>query len=818
MNKETRFSKVFLITVIAIGIIFYIYFLRTGKKPAPAPSDIGEEKLPLIFMSTSLEKPTSVEEYGMMTEYYTDSDLVDLSTKVKIKLTLNIDKAYLITKITITRSVGVEKRDTKVITNQDFKKGDNIIFFESKQGENMIATHKFSVTYTSAINSVDIGGPTTEVTINYDDISLLETFDSDTIINYDQLLLQGGVAIPGDYIGEYGVANYSTYNGANNAGWTLNAWSLRPLRWNRGDRNNSLYVPVPASSSDPFAIDTMFHRYVQSPVANGFSSQNERFPFPTKNGVLWEVDMKNIELSCYNNNARVTGSNLESTYGTDNLNPFFQLVCNAQSNSWRSNDYVFLNLYFRRTNTVGKLFEFYWSVSVKNNGVINTTPNTFCNIQVDLSNDTVLKYGWYAFDPLEGIPEFYLSIGGETVTSKPLFSLNNAYKKFHEETYGGCEIQTPVDPYNSNFSSHMGWAFTHFGGDDTRSMVGDNNTDEGRNGIKRGLIFDMMYFKYNDAFEKGGLEVTNSDQKAIVNTDVGSVDLTPSSITNLGNFTLAFRHGSGTTDTSSTNCTLYSSLTAGEYDWGTVNSVSSTSTKTTYNVTFSQMNNVKYLVLAGGGGGRNDYPGGGGGGGGMLDGTETNIPGNTYDIVVGNGGGVNTSGTDSSFHTFTAIGGGYGSSNTGGSGGSGGGGGTGNPGGTGVAGPPRQGYNGGTGDNSTYSSGAGGGGAGGNGGNGGNGSGGQGGGGRSWSFNSVIYAGGGGGGTRNRAGGNGGSGGGGQGGQRLANGTNGTNYLGGGGGCKASGGSGTVILNFDATQVVEGYAIRSSKKTGIRWV
>ena len=194
MNKETRFSKVFLITVIAIGIIFYIYFLRTGKKPAPAPSDIGEEKLPLISMSTSLEKPTSVEEYGMMTEYYTDSDLVDLSTKVKIKLTLNIDKAYLITKITITRSVGVEKRDTKVITNQDFKKGDNIIFFESKQGENMIATHKFSVTYTSALNSVDIGGPTTEVTINYDDISLLETSDSDTVINSDQLLLQGGVA------------------------------------------------------------------------------------------------------------------------------------------------------------------------------------------------------------------------------------------------------------------------------------------------------------------------------------------------------------------------------------------------------------------------------------------------------------------------------------------------------------------------------------------------------------------------------------------------------------------------------------------------
>ena len=93
-----------------------------------------------------------------------------------------------------------------------------------------------------------------------------------------------------------------------------------------------------------------------------------------------------------------------------------------------------------------------------------------------------------------------------------------------------------------------------------------------------------------------------------------------------------------------------------------------------------------------------------------------------------------------------------------------------------------------------------GGGAGGNGGNGGNGSGGQGGAGRSWSFNSVTYAGGGGGGTRNSAGGNGGSGGGGRGGQRTANGVNGTDHIGGGGGCKASGGSGTIILNFNATK------------------
>jgi alpha-tubulin suppressor-like RCC1 family protein len=301
----------------------------------------------------------------------------------------------------------------------------------------------------------------------------------------------------------------------------------------------------------------------------------------------------------------------------------------------------------------------------------------------------------------------------------------------------------------------------------------------------------------------GTYEIETKDANTFAfasNVVSGSITYPPSSTVNAGNFTLAFRHGTGTTDTSSNNCTLYSGMTTGDYDWGTVNSVTSSSTETTYNVTFSQMNNVNYLVLAGGGGGGNDYPEGGGGGGGMLDGTETSIPGNTYDIVVGNGGGRRVNGTNSSFYTLDSVGGGCGRSGVGADGGSGGGGRDNSAGGSGVAGPPRQGYNGGTGYIIDYGSGGGGGGAGGNGGNAGNHVGGTGGTGRVWSFNNTRYGGGGGGGTRNSAGGSGGAGGGGNGGQRLADGSNGTNYLGGGGGCKASGGSGTVILNFDATQ------------------
>src|SRR6056300_677988 len=344
-------------------------------------------------------------------------------------------------------------------------------------------------------NVYDVGTLTDKLFIEKTGEYTSLTFDTSSNVAYFSNISIQNVNVISDYIDEYGIADYSTYNGANNAGWTMDEWSLRPLRWNRDDRNNSLYVPVPASSSDPFAIDTLFHFYVQSLVANGFSSNGENFPFPTKNGVLWEVDMKNIELSCYNNNARVTGSSLESTYGIGG-NTFFQLQCNKNN----TND-VNIYIYYSRTSSTGKIFDFWWSISNKNNSVNNS--ETICLIQnVDLSNDTVLKYGWYKFDKTEGKPEFYISVGGQTVSEKVSFSLNNAYKDFHDETYGGCEVADPVSPDNSNYDSPMGWPFRHFMASGTRAAVGDNNTSEARTDLKRGLIFDMMYFKYNNVFEK----------------------------------------------------------------------------------------------------------------------------------------------------------------------------------------------------------------------------------------------------------------------------------------------------------------------------
>jgi hypothetical protein len=206
---------------------------------------------------------------------------------------------------------------------------------------------------------------------------------------------------------------------------------------------------------------------------------------------------------------------------------------------------------------------------------------------------------------------------------------------------------------------------------------------------------------------------------------------------------------------------------------------------------------VQYLIIAGGGGGgqtgQSAGPGGGGGGG-LVPGICPISPG-TYAVVVGAGGNTGypgSNGSNSSFNSITATGGGYGNSSTlysPGNGGSGGGGSSSFGGaGTGTAG---QGYDGGS---ATGAAGGGGGGAGAIGqsapgfqtpGNGGDGL-------QSAISGTLTYYAGGGGGYSSNSGtaANGGQGGGGNG---LVNGTANT---GGGGGASGNGGSGVVILSY----------------------
>jgi hypothetical protein len=156
----------------------------------------------------------------------------------------------------------------------------------------------------------------------------------------------------------------------------------------------------------------------------------------------------------------------------------------------------------------------------------------------------------------------------------------------------------------------------------------------------------------------------------------------------------------------------------------------------TYTYVFERDTICDILIVAGGGGGGMDM-GGGGGGGGVIELTNFKVPAGTYTITVGKGGNgapagntngqpanhqfsiSATKGSNSSFGSYTAIGGGYGGSSYfdygpnngyGGNGGSGGGASGYSNGSTGRAGSGTtgQGYNGGGSSGQYYSGGGGG--------------------------------------------------------------------------------------------------------------
>ena len=235
---------------------------------------------------------------------------------------------------------------------------------------------------------------------------------------------------------------------------------------------------------------------------------------------------------------------------------------------------------------------------------------------------------------------------------------------------------------------------------------------------------------------------------------------------------------------------------------------------------------ASYLVVAGGGGGAPTV-GGGGGAGGYQTGTASLNPTLSYTVIVGAGGAgiaagstvAGNQGSNSSFNTVTANGGGKGGIQGGATDTSGGS--TGGAGGFGTrTGTASQGNLGGT----TGWSGAGGGGNSAVGADtpNSNANGGAGGAGTASSItgSSVTYAGGGGGGSYRLTGGAGGSGGGGAGGTfGGTQGVSGTANLGGGGGGgsdtgtgagSGSGGSGVVIISYPSPQKFGGGIVTTS--------
>ena len=137
---------------------------------------------------------------------------------------------------------------------------------------------------------------------------------------------------------------------------------------------------------------------------------------------------------------------------------------------------------------------------------------------------------------------------------------------------------------------------------------------------------------------------------------------------------------SGSTDEVRNASNYYSGINMGSY---TINAFTSTGASTW--TCPANTTEAEVLIGAGGGGGGNGYYAAGGGAGGVVHDTDYAVTaGVVYDITVGSGGAVNTSGSDSVWNvnaegsgiTMTAIGGGHGwtNGNVAENGGSGGGG------------------------------------------------------------------------------------------------------------------------------------------------
>jgi hypothetical protein len=89
---------------------------------------------------------------------------------------------------------------------------------------------------------------------------------------------------------------------------------------------------------------------------------------------------------------------------------------------------------------------------------------------------------------------------------------------------------------------------------------------------------------------------------------------------------------------------------------------STANSNSTASVTYGVYSATYFMIGGGGGGGSGNPAGGGGGGAGqyLYSSTSINV-GDTYNIVVGTGGGLNSAGQASSFGSITANGGGAGS-------------------------------------------------------------------------------------------------------------------------------------------------------------
>jgi len=195
-----------------------------------------------------------------------------------------------------------------------------------------------------------------------------------------------------------------------------------------------------------------------------------------------------------------------------------------------------------------------------------------------------------------------------------------------------------------------------------------NTTTEIQN-VSNGFSIGLDSGNVGDEFF---VELTDASGTVYNSNKVNVSDVTP---TSSESEIVAFHHGNfdnvysdGTKEDAATNGHVYADTPTGSYSWGTLDSVTTSSTGTTYTWTPSGELTADVLMVAGGGGGGR-RTGGGGGAGGLVFKPNIMIHNNKNTIIVGNGGlreglrnRIGGKGKDSSAFGYIALGGGGGAS------------------------------------------------------------------------------------------------------------------------------------------------------------
>jgi alpha-tubulin suppressor-like RCC1 family protein len=320
-------------------------------------------------------------------------------------------------------------------------------------------------------------------------------------------------------------------------------------------------------------------------------------------------------------------------------------------------------------------------------------------LKVDWVNETCVKkyentsVGYWACFLSRDAKYFYYSTGTGTTAGKMLYSANGDWEGTPTDVTSSFTNIGNLGDHTSVFSGR--YIFSEKGGSARyifkwQDLISPTLTFDNYNKLSLtntptytsskltygSNVYDIGTLTSDITIEKQGEYAsltfdTSSNVAYFSNVTVGTVLDAPATRAFFhGNFVDTFSDGDVTTAAS--NGRFYADMSETTTAFGTVSVTSTTSTSTTYQVVVpTELTGTNVLIVGGGGGGGtgSGWPTGGGGGE-VKNLTNQTISAGTYTIVVGNGGGTNASGTNSSALGTTANPG-TSASNNGGTSGSG---------------------------------------------------------------------------------------------------------------------------------------------------